>query len=620
MFLLSNYRSAGLKDEGFALQGTYVAHCSGDDINAVVAQFSSGNIIVQAPSFCAELALEVSKATQRPIAAVLGPSSQVTTALAGLGLSAADASFASHEVLFALDLSNLQVPEPLIDGRVRCARAESHQLDLLAQWRWHYSIEALDERPDSERLAGHRAAMKAGILDRRFFVLTDEEDNRGESPPCVAMCAFNARIPECVQMGSVWTPLALRSRGYARAVVAGALLTARREGAVRSVLFTGERNVSAQKAYLSLGYQPIGDYAIVLFGPARQPRQTMVPTPPHAVGCTSPSTQSNQEEGTSMKNPVQTLGASTLRVGRIGLGCMGMSEFYGGVRDDAAHIKTLHAAVDLGIQHFDTADMYGVGHNESLIGQAFKDRWSQVTVATKFGVRRGPKGEWLGISGRPEYVREACDASLKRLGVETIDLYYQHRPDPSVPVEESIGAMKRLVEEGKVRFIGVSEFTAEQIRAAHAVHPITALQTEYSLWTRHVESEDILKTCRELGIAFVAYSPLGRGFLTGAIASPEALDANDWRRSNPRFGEDAWTENARFLDLLRGIAAEKHVAPAQVALAWVLAQGDDIFTIPGTRRIERLKENLGAAEVVFTEDELREIRSRLPDKTAGARY
>ncbi|MBK8012243.1 MAG: aldo/keto reductase [Deltaproteobacteria bacterium] len=321
-----------------------------------------------------------------------------------------------------------------------------------------------------------------------------------------------------------------------------------------------------------------------------------------------------------MTNPIQTLGKSTLRVGRIGLGCMGMSEFYGGARDDALHIKTLHAAVELGVQHFDTADMYGVGHNESLLARAFKDRWSQVTVATKFGVRRGQEGEWLGISGRPEYVREACEMSLRRLGVDTIDLYYQHRPDPNVPVEESVGAMKKLVEDGKVRFIGVSEFSAEQIRAAHAVHPITALQTEYSLWTRHVETEDILKTCRELGIAFVAYSPLGRGFLTGAISSRETLDASDWRRSNPRFSEDAWAKNARFLEVLRGIAAQKHATEAQVALAWVLAQGDDIFTIPGTRRIERLKENLGANDLVFSQEELADIRSQLPEQTAGARY
>ncbi len=320
-----------------------------------------------------------------------------------------------------------------------------------------------------------------------------------------------------------------------------------------------------------------------------------------------------------MTNSPKKLGNSTLQVGRIGLGCMGMSEFYGGTRDEAAHIETLRAAIDLGIQFFDTADMYGAGHNEELLAKAFSDRWDKVTVATKFGVRRGPNGEWLGISGRPEYVKEACEKSLKRLGRDTIDLYYQHRPDPNVPVEESVGAMKKLVEEGKVRFLGVSEFSVEQLRAAHAVHPITALQTEYSLWTRNVE-DGILAACRELGIAFVAYSPLGRGFLTGAIPNRDALDEKDWRRSNPRFSDEALAENARFVELIRDIAAQKGATQAQVALAWVLAQGEDIFTIPGTRRIERLKENLGAWNVTFTAEELAAIRSRLPRETVGARY
>ena len=321
-----------------------------------------------------------------------------------------------------------------------------------------------------------------------------------------------------------------------------------------------------------------------------------------------------------MTNTPKTLGNSTLEVGRIGLGCMGMSEFYGGTRDEAAHIKTLHAAIELGIQHFDTADMYGAGHNEELLGKAFADRWDKVTVATKFGVRRGANGEWLGISGRPEYVKEACEKSLERLGVETLDLYYQHRPDPDVPVEESVGAMKELVEAGKVRFIGVSEFSAEQIRAAHAVHPITALQTEYSLWTRNVEHDGTLQTCRELGITLVAYSPLGRGFLTGAIPNREALDQNDWRRQNPRFSDEALSENARFVELIRGVAERKGATAAQVALAWVLAQGEDIFVIPGTRSIERLKENLGAWTVELTGEELLEVRSRLPKETVGARY
>ena len=296
-----------------------------------------------------------------------------------------------------------------------------------------------------------------------------------------------------------------------------------------------------------------------------------------------------------------------------------MSEFYGGARDEAACIKVLHAAGELGVTHFDTADMYGVGHNEELIAKAFADRWGKVTVATKFGVQRGPSGEWLGICGRPEYVKEACEKSLKRLGVETIDLYYQHRPDPNVPLEDSVGAMKELVAAGKVRFIGLSECTAEQLRAAHAVHPITALQSEYSLWTRNVE-DGILGTCRELGISLVAYSPLGRGFLTGGIPNREALDEHDWRRSNPRFSEDALAQNARFVELLQELAARKKATQAQVALAWVLAQGEDIFVIPGTRRIERLRENLGAGSVELTAEELAEIRSRLPKETAGARY
>ena len=321
-----------------------------------------------------------------------------------------------------------------------------------------------------------------------------------------------------------------------------------------------------------------------------------------------------------MTNIPTTLGDSTLRIGRIGLGCMGMSEFYGGARDEAGHIETLHAAIDLGINHFDTADMYGAGRNEELLGKAFSDRRDQVTVATKFGVRRGPGGEWLGFSARPEYVKEACEKSLKRLGVEALDLYYQHRPDPEVPVEESVGAVKELVEEGKVRFLGLSEFTAEQIRAAHAVHPVTAIQTEYSLWSRDVERDGVLETCRDLGIGFVAYAPLGRGFLTGAIPDRESLDASDWRLENPRFSDEAMAENARFVEMIRDIAADKGATAAQVALAWVLAQGDDVFMIPGTRRIERLEENLGAWNVQFSAGELAEIRSRLPRETAGERY
>lgn len=321
-----------------------------------------------------------------------------------------------------------------------------------------------------------------------------------------------------------------------------------------------------------------------------------------------------------MTNTPTPLGNSTLRVGRIGLGCMGMSEFYGGSRDEASHVRTLHAAIDLGVTHFDTAGMYGAGHNETLLGRAFADRWDTVTVATKFGIRRGDNGEFLGLCARPEYVKGACEASLRRLGRETIDLYYQHRPDPDVPVEDSVGAMRDLVAEGKVRFIGVSEFSADQIRAAHSVHPLTALQTEYSLWSRHVEEDGVLETCRDLGIAFVAYSPLGRGFLTGAIPDREALEPGDWRRDNPRFSDAALAENAGFVALIRDIAARKGATEAQVALAWVLAQGQDVFTIPGTRRVERLRENLDAWTVRLTAEDLADIRQRLPHETAGARY
>ncbi|MCB9508382.1 MAG: aldo/keto reductase [Myxococcales bacterium] len=315
-----------------------------------------------------------------------------------------------------------------------------------------------------------------------------------------------------------------------------------------------------------------------------------------------------------------SLGRSALTIGRVGLGCMGMSDFYAGERDDDANVRTLQAAIDLGVTHFDTADMYGVGHNEQLVGRAFADRWDRVTVATKFGVRRGPNGEWLGVSGHPDYVRQACDASLRRLGRDTIDLYYQHRPDPNVPVEETAGALAELVAAGKVRYVGVSEFSPEQLRAAHAVQPITALQSEYSLWTRDIESNGVLDTCRELGIALVAYSPLGRGFLTGKIPSREALAADDWRRQNPRFSDEALAANARFVALLEETAARKGATPAQIALAWVLAQGDDVFVIPGTRSVARIRENLAAADVEFSAAELDEIRAALPSETVGARY
>ena len=315
-------------------------------------------------------------------------------------------------------------------------------------------------------------------------------------------------------------------------------------------------------------------------------------------------------------NPYQ-LGKSDLNVSRLGLGCMGMSEFYG-PSDKAACIKTLHAALDLGITFYDTADMYGRGENEQLLARAFADRWDDIVLATKFGVLRNADGGFAGVCGRPDYVKQSCDRSLQRLGRDSIDLYYAHRVDPEVPVEDTVGAMQALVNAGKVRYIGLSEATAEQIRRGHAIHPITALQSEYSLWSREPEGE-VLNTCRELGIAFVSYSPLGRGFLTGSITSQAALDESDWRRHNPRFQQDVMEKNRDYLALIEEIAADKHISPAQVALGWVLNQGDDIFPIPGTRHIDRLKENLGALEVSFSDDELNEISTRLP-KTVGDRY
>ncbi len=313
------------------------------------------------------------------------------------------------------------------------------------------------------------------------------------------------------------------------------------------------------------------------------------------------------------------LGQQGLLVSRLGLGCMGMSEFYGD-RDEQESLRTLDAALDSGITFFDTADMYGNGENEQFISPFIRQHRNDVVIATKFGNVRGEDGSYLGISGKPEYVREACEKSLKRLGVDTIDLYYQHRVDPNVPIEETIGAMGELVREGKVRYLGMSEAAPDTIRRAHAVFPITALQTEYSLWSRDVEDE-ILPVCRELGIGFVPYSPLGRGFLTGQIRSFDDLAEDDFRRFSPRFQGENFQKNLDLVDRIREIAAEKNCAPSQLALAWLLAQGDDIVPIPGTKKSKYLLENAGAVDVKLTKEELQRIDAAAPKgSAAGERY
>ncbi|HPU33727.1 MAG TPA: aldo/keto reductase [Phycisphaerae bacterium] len=315
----------------------------------------------------------------------------------------------------------------------------------------------------------------------------------------------------------------------------------------------------------------------------------------------------------------RTIGNGRLTVSCMGLGCMGMSEFYG-PGDEAESIATIHRAIELGINFLDTADVYGRGENEILVGKAIADRRQQVILATKFGNVRAPDGTFLGISGRPEYVRQACDASLKRLKTDVIDLYYQHRVDPNTPIEDTVGAMAGLVQQGKVRFLGLSEAGPETIRRAHRVHPITALQTEYSLWTRDPE-EDVLPVCRELGIGFVAYSPLGRGFLTGQIRRFEDLAPDDWRRNNPRFQGANFQKNLDLVERITQMAAKKGCTPSQLALAWVLAQGNDIIPIPGTKRRRYLEENAKAAEIVLTPEDLRRIDEVAPKgAAAGDRY
>jgi aryl-alcohol dehydrogenase-like predicted oxidoreductase len=316
---------------------------------------------------------------------------------------------------------------------------------------------------------------------------------------------------------------------------------------------------------------------------------------------------------------IRRLGGQGLQVSEQGLGCMGMSEFYG-TSDEGEAIATIHRALQLGVTFLDTADMYGPFTNERLVGRAIAGRRDEVVLATKFGNERSEDGSWIGINGKPEYVRAACDASLERLGVETIDLYYQHRVDTTVPIEETVGAMAELVEAGKVRYLGLSEAAPATIRRAHAVHPISALQTEYSLWTRDPEAE-ILPTVRELGIGFVAYSPLGRGFLTGRFRSADDLEAGDWRRNVPRFREETFGHNFALVQAIGEVAHEKGVTTGQLALAWVLARGDDVVPIPGTKRRRYLEENAAASELELSAEDVARLEDAFPvGAAAGDRY